>query len=123
MKKILLTLIFIPTISWGQSVALVEFISSEVIKHPSTNGCGYLDWMYCPNEPDSTCNVMKLTFKEWNIGAPDMNESKVVRKLVLHYQLELEEDYVYIFPWNTLKGQLFYIEYELDSQFIRIVHN
>ena len=118
MKKIILILIFIPTISWGQ-IALVEFVSSEIIKYPSTNGCGYLDWMYCPNEPDSTCNVMKLTFKEWNIGTPDMNESKVVRELTLYYQLEL--GYVYIFPWNLLKGQLIYIEYELGSEFIGII--
>ena len=112
---------FVPIIGWGQSVALVEFVSSEITEYPSNPDCG--SWPFC----DST--VMKLTFKEWDYGKYGPNDAKIVRELVLYYQIDSElstgwgiDGYnIYIFPWNTLKGQLIYIEYKSDcSQFIRI---
>ena len=124
MKKIILILIFAPIISWGQDIALVKLLSSEIIEYPSTPNCGSLDWQVCEN--DSICNVMKLTFRVYEEGYPTSVTLVLYHQIHKLYGIDEQgksKSIYYIFPWETLKEQLIYIEYELDSQFKGILMN
>ena len=106
MKKVLLTLMFIPIIGWGQDIALVKLVSSETYYHQHED---------C-SSPEST---IKLVFQSAN--KDDEFDDKITRKLVLSYDIELGDSMYSFNHWNLLVGCSFYIEYK-DTQFIGIVY-
>jgi hypothetical protein len=104
MKKVLLTLMFVPVIGFGQSREIVEFVSKETydIKHADSAR-------------------VELTFNIINPGAPGYDEPCVKGQLVLHYYTNIEGDHNYSFPFSILKGHTIEIKYK-GTQFIGIVY-
>ena len=111
MKKLLLILLFLPMIGFGQSYATVKFISAETITNPEEEVGEYVE------------EKIKLLFEEYECSP----ECQSVGKLILYYETSFGEA---SFPFfrNNLEIRskskysseyLFEITYE-DNKFIGI---